>query len=437
MTSAAGEDVLLLDVIWDGYRFLQRDVVRRWGNIKIAHFDPFISHLHDHPISNPDSSDRSLLKSIGDCFRTFSPSDYTSSRQRLLMTVEIPVRSKKRIAEDNESRQQPVKRSRKTVVFAQTQQEGYDKLLEFINELYGLIDPSVPPESEWTSLMRRVANSPDEYLPFREHAPSRAKVKESGGPFDPDFLRTMHGLFSILLWRGITFGCAFVIDHPTNRFTSLEEFLAVVEGNHDKDPSYFCKMNIYTTPIAGRSIELAADYWEAAQLEADNWVNLVNSANLTYTDLFKFFTKNKDSAPVVPTKYKKSRTRPYRYQSSSFPQIGSLIGHLMAADCHYSFLPDPLPASDLGDMICTLDMGALNGMRKLGLIAAGTTGNAHSRGEIREAFEGAYEFLRANLPPDCQAVMGFNSLMVEHSFCKYSKLHRSSRDVGGRKAKDD
>jgi hypothetical protein len=94
-----------------------------------------------------------------------------------------------RVHDDNGSSRQTVeKQSKKAVVFAQERHKGYDKILAFINELYGLIDPSAPLESEMTPLMLRVANSPDEFLPFREHAPSHAKVKTSGGPFDPDFL---------------------------------------------------------------------------------------------------------------------------------------------------------------------------------------------------------------------------------------------------------
>ena len=63
---------------------------------------------------------------------------------------------------------------------------------------------------------------------------------------------------------------------------SLSEWDTFVETNIDKDPTYFCKMNIFVSPIAGRTIDLAADYWEAAQLEAANWMALVDSPQLSY-----------------------------------------------------------------------------------------------------------------------------------------------------------
>ena len=66
-------------------------------------------------------------------------------------------------------------------------------------------------------------------------------------------------------------------------------------------------------------------------------------------------------------------------------------------------------------MVRTLEMGAINGMRKLSLIKSKVKTCDYSFEEIQTTFKPAYEFLSTNIPPDHQIVMGFNSFMVEHS----------------------
>jgi hypothetical protein len=337
------------------------------------------------------------------------------------MVVEIPAHSKRRYEEDGPASGASLKRLKRVrhTLSSSTINDGHQTLLKFIEDMY---DAKFGSGDVDTNLKRWVMDAQDEFLPFREYAPSESKVLEHDGPYSPDFLKTTSGLFSILIWRGIMFGCLAVLDHPTNKFWSLEEWNTFVKENSRRDPSYFCKKNIYTTPIAGRCINLAADYWVAANLEARNWTTLVNSPELSYQKLYSFFVKDKDTLP--DPKLRRGGTYPYHLQNSSFPQIGRLIAHLLAADCAYALIPHPPTAHVLGAMVRTLDMGAINGMRKLSLIKSKGKTRDYSVEEIQTAFEATYEFLSANIPPDHQIVMGFNSFMVEHSMCKYSKLHK-------------
>ena len=117
ITLAAGEDILLLDVMWDAYCFIQRDITGKvCGELKPSHFKDLKLHLHKHPISNSHSLHRSILQSIGDVFRsaegeTACTSDNNISMSlshsssiplinRLEMVVEIPPHSKRRYEED-------------------------------------------------------------------------------------------------------------------------------------------------------------------------------------------------------------------------------------------------------------------------------------------------------------------------------------------------
>jgi len=279
-----------------------------------------------------------------------------------------------------------------------------------------------------TKNMEKVWSSPDAWLPFRECAPSRRRMLESDGPFIAESLCTLAGLFSILIWRGITFGCQVVLDHPT-RYENLAAWEAIALA-HNNDPSYLCNINAYTTPNNGRTPDLATDYWTAAQTVEEDWKKLVSDPDLSYTKLFNFFIQDKPVVPKPPKggwpKRAPGQLLPYACQPGLFPQIGNLTAHLLAADCHYALIGTPPPADVMGKTIYTLDMGALNGMQKLGLLQDGPR-NAIPQLEVVEAFKNLYAFLDAELSQDHKKHMGFDLIMVEHLICKYSKLHPAVR----------
>jgi hypothetical protein len=369
------------------------------AQVKLTHFDHFLTHLHGHPISDPLSKECSILNDIGKLFDVFrSGSQIIPSHSSTPNTtptplsphpafiVEIPTRSTKRKhLNESSSSQHPLKRLKPSLTLdtwtspspepshyhhstsgAQSDAPGHKQLLNLIDELYPLLGSETP--TNLTEKMAKVKNSPDAWLPFRECAPSRRRVLEPDGPFDSTFLCTVEGLFSILIWRGITFGCRVVHDHPT-RFNNLAEWMAIANAHKD-DPTYLCCINAYTTPNNGRSAELAVDYWTAVQAVENDRKTLISDSELSYTKLFSFFVQDKKEKPKVPKggwpKRALGELLPYSCQNGLFPQIGRLTAHLLAADCHYALLGRSPSAEEMGKTIYTLDMGALNGMQKLG-----------------------------------------------------------------------
>jgi hypothetical protein len=76
----------------------------------------------------------------------------------------------------------------------------------------------------------------------------------------------------------------------------------------------------------------------------------------------------------------------------------------------------------MGKTIYTLDMGALNGMQKLGLLPQGPH-NAIPQSKVVKVFKDIYTFLDTTINEECKVHMHFDATMVEHLICKYSKLY--------------
>ncbi|KAF8582091.1 hypothetical protein K439DRAFT_1299465, partial [Ramaria rubella] len=64
---------------------------------------------------------------------------------------------------------------------------------------------SLVPHSTDNSLMKKIKEYPDFYMPFRELAPSQLQATNPQGPFEHNYIRTRSGVFSALIYRGITY----------------------------------------------------------------------------------------------------------------------------------------------------------------------------------------------------------------------------------------
>ncbi|KAF8231105.1 hypothetical protein L208DRAFT_1278828 [Tricholoma matsutake] len=59
--------------------------------------------------------------------------------------------------------------------------------------------------------LAHVQENTDKKLPLHDYMPSCLCILEPGGPFSPDMVSTQEGLFSALIFRGITFHTDFLL----------------------------------------------------------------------------------------------------------------------------------------------------------------------------------------------------------------------------------
>jgi hypothetical protein len=481
LISIAGEDILLLDIVWNAHRYLKSKVLGNDGlhEIKRGHFTNFIEDLQHHPLSKLDSDESSSLRQIGDIFRRFrggtsSIPSFTpnTNHSGTGVIVEIPVYQslrplKKRLIEGASSQ-----RSKRTKVntgnigsapsssvapdVGDNPIPGHRTILAFIEELLPLIgDMDDCSLDDMTPMMLKVHKSRDSLLPFRELGPSRLRATKPDGPFEMKFLSTRFGLLSILIWRVITFGTRVAQDHSM-RFTSLSQWQKIVD-RYKSNPSYLCNIRVYGAPNRNRVPGLGTDFWQAIELVGNQWEEMMRR-DFTYREVFDFFMMDKkdlgkgsggqemrkgnggrvmpeeSNGPGIgvkrrgrsekPKGTRGARTaKPYAEQSGLFPQVGRLTAHLLAADCFYARYQRSPDAEELGTTVYTLKMGALKGLKKLGLLPNTNTTEA----QTRDAFTALYNFLDSHLSSDQKARMKFDAIMVEHVICKYSKLHPRRR----------
>ena len=100
----------------------------------------------------------------------------------------------------------------------------------------------------------------DQHSPFRKTAPSRSAALQ----ISHADLRTRSGFFSLAVFRGITFGSGFLVDHRQTYFRSLTHFKEVT-APFNNDKSYVANTTAYSsTYVSQRKVENADKYWIAA-----------------------------------------------------------------------------------------------------------------------------------------------------------------------------
>ena len=105
----------------------------------------------------------------------------------------------------------------------------------------------------------------DNRLPDRNRTPSQKKILSSAGPYSPQHVKMVAGLFSALIYRGITHGSQFLLDHPDTIFSTLKEWQTLQNALLKRYPeSHLLKPFSYGSNIKGRALNHAESYWEKA-----------------------------------------------------------------------------------------------------------------------------------------------------------------------------
>ena len=169
-----------------------------------------------------------------------------------------------------------------------------DRVVSLLRKTYATVvpPPNAPPLSDF---LQAVHSKPDFLLPQRELAPSRAAVAPS---FTSEVMATTHGLFSLLVFRLITFNTDALRSTPSTIrktvFASLHEwdvYLAMLKVHHgDQADNFYCNRNaVGKQTQVERVVENAAAYWEAAN--GASWPALFTEGPPTFSACFKAITQ--------------------------------------------------------------------------------------------------------------------------------------------------
>ncbi|KAJ7065936.1 hypothetical protein B0H15DRAFT_958459 [Mycena belliarum] len=281
-----------------------------------------------------------------------------------------------------------------------------DLFLGYLLELEPLISGYATIQNP-TVFQATVNGKRDFLLPFREHGPSRARSRLAGNSFDPLFSRTLGGLLSGLIFRGVIFSTPFSMQAQTF-FATPAAWTTEYAKFTSHPPEFFCNLSAYGRRKSNRGIHLIDAYWDAINTPGcPDWVENTRDGNYSFAECFNFL---KASNP------------------SRFKEIGALIAFLLTADFAYAAAVKMPSANTVGSIIRDINAGGMKGLELLELIMPREKGKGSTRlkgdtPEVQAAFSRLYRFLSCKLPAASKEQMVFDTIMVENSLCKLTRWH--------------
>ncbi|KAF6740960.1 hypothetical protein DFP72DRAFT_1085520 [Ephemerocybe angulata] len=157
--------------------------------------------------------------------------------------------------------------------------------------------------------VNHVFKNSDKQLPFRDLAASRRAVLGPGGPYLAENLHTRKGFFSAMVYRAITHHSAFLTVHGESMFASNANFQSRMKRYKKQKDKFFCDPSAYGM-WTDLSVKKSETFWRTSNRQEDNqWLLGGDEDRTTFSKLWHKFVK-----------------------SPNFPNIGPLIGYLLAAD---------------------------------------------------------------------------------------------------------
>lgn len=280
-----------------------------------------------------------------------------------------------------------------------------------------------------SDLQRYVRTNPDFLLPQREWSPSRCAVKDV---FTSAFCKTRAGLFSLLLFRLITYNTDALRQMPAPEkqvaFQNLEQwetYMDAVKARFPgRQPDFYCNRRaIGSQTQVKRVLANASAYW--ATTGSIDWASVFGATPLTLTACIKVL----DRLRVPQTPKGKERAG----GTDRVPQLGHLSQYLVCTDLIYAGVVSWPTAQEMGERIHWLNAGALKGLRLLGYCSQpptmvdpknpnGTTVPPPQVEDVIAAFEGFYRDVDARLSTREKLDMGWDIIMAEHTLCKLTRL---------------
>ena len=376
-----GRPVLYLNSIWKTYTGARRRSIdtQHWRVTSFKDVNPLTEAAAKHPLSKDSSPESIALQELARLLERYLEGnlDITSERRQGGSNIEQIPSQLQCLSE------------RKIKVFT-----------TFVMDCLSLFLR----QGEVNGRLKETMDSkPDKIMPFREHAPSRLRIRGPDGPFSANYARTTTGAYSAVVWRGVTFATPFSMNDRMI-FTSYDDFQLACREAGQHESGYFCDPGAYGRINVNREVKLAEEYWKS--LADGKWTKLVQNRIVPFTECYQFFT-----------------ARPTR-----FSQLGPLASYLLTADFSYCS-PKVVESPNLSEMasiICSVNKGAIAGLESLGFLAPRPKKDGKKRGKAylekcEMALERAHDLLTNIIPAEHQKTINLDFIMTEHTLCKFSR----------------
>lgn len=246
-----------------------------------------------------------------------------------------------------------------------------------------------------------VHSDKDFFLPFREFAPSRILIRDhENSPFSQHNLHNEHGLFSALIFRGITQSSEALIAGNV-LFRTCDAFMEL--RIHYTESEIAKTTALSKTPNSHRSTDIAPALWNAVVARQETFFSYEYPH--TFMNAFNFF---------------RSFRLPKQTRRFKFHGFGPLTAYLITADYAYTELVASPTVEEMAEILCIINRGGLKGLKLLGLLP----GNGKPDIQVTtDALRRLYDYLLEGLTRTERETMRFDLIMVEHSLCKLSRLN--------------
>lgn len=313
---SVGIEATVLDVVWNTYSKITKDAIgSRYMNLL-----PEGSNMSDYELFNRSSRLRQDLRLLSKIVFAFAhgTQDSQDEGDEVLEGISVVDHLKKTLQKRLEAFKSFVKSS-------------------YYFQLRG--QPSGNP-----AIDRKMREDRDRYMPFREHAPTRLHLTSPDGPFSPEHVRTLEGLFSAIVNRAITFNTPFLKKGRT-LFRSPEDFYAAVDDFGCVEEEEYCDKKAYGKQSnCHKKVELAEQYWDAVT-DGPPWPVLAAKAPIPFINCFNYF--------YPPSGQLK------------FQQIGKLASYLLTADYVYAGVVEPPPLEVIAKIIKQNNKGPVSALELL------------------------------------------------------------------------
>ena len=375
-----GYGMLYLDGIWKVYTNLRNRLFREgpWRLETFKTVKSLRSTTSDHPLYDPTSPERAMIDQMATLIDGIYHGSNGSSADESSMASG----------------------SSADGISQEIQNVANDEMRQFQSFLQQSLRHALK-ESNGTEVHPKLAeilqNQPDKFLCFRELAPSRERSKSADGPYRSDLIRTIVGIFSAVVWRGITFATEFAMRGPMV-FTSAEHFKSLTSG---LPVSYVCDKAAYGRSNPGRDAKLVDQYWDS--LKGDTWERFVSNRVVPFMECWLFFVAER----------------------KRFPQLGPLASYLLTADLCYAGVAAAPTLDDMTTIIHSLNKTSVTTLERLHLIsprpeAKRSKGKCNKK-ECRRALECITKVIYDSIPQHLHARLHVDLIMVEHTLCKFGK----------------
>lgn len=263
----------------------------------------------------------------------------------------------------------------------------------------------VTPEDHLTNFLAEVQQDDDRLLPFRDLARSRRRVLGPGGPYGSEHLRTRKGLFSALIYRGITHNSQYLRGRaaPQILFSSLTDWNQIVSSHTIQQ---LCNKKAYgSQTIKNRVVGNAEGFWKATH-ESES---LALDRRLTSWLLDSSTKKLPFHKGFLKLKEKEKK------DCGMTTSMGPLVTYLLAADYALAGVFEMPTMAEMGKVIKNIGAGGRDGLELLGF-------NASTQEDIASSFETLDGLIRSHIPADKLKAMGYNAFVLEHILCKHTRL---------------